>query len=75
MYYSLKATYPGFESVSRNSRTRKSCLNKMIEFMIHSGDVEPGMRREKLSHKQDFVESCDYKLVRHKNKKGGDRKC
>jgi len=47
----------------------------MIEFMIHSGDVEPGMRREKLSHKQDFVESCDYKLVRHKNKKGGDRKC
>lgn len=67
MYYSLKETYPGFASVSLNSRTRKSCINKMMKFMHDNGDIED-YSKETLGERQEWIENCDYKLVRHKHK-------
>ena len=58
----------GFESVSRNSRTRKSCLDKMLKFMRANGDLEKGWGKETLNNKQEFIENCEYKLIRHKHK-------
>jgi len=68
MYYSLKELYPGFATVCLNSRSRKSCINKMIKFMQDNDDLEEGWEKETLSSKQEFIENCDYKLVRHKHK-------
>jgi len=40
----------------------------MIKFMQYNGDLEKGWEKETLNSKQEFIENCDYKLVRHKHK-------